>query len=225
LDDNIFIEDWPLPALVGDGGREIERLEFATSLQESPQYTAINLPQGTDRPLPTLEGHERQFEKSPWKHSNNRGTACCVQLERRYYADLTANETLLTFDYLLLGIAHVKSIKKLPMDGSDATYGYMSRFYTILPMIPPANAAAQSGLFCWPPASTTTNTTRLLQWKSRTYHCPPITFASGMAVSLSDSSKLIVGYGIDDEITNMVEINKRDVALRLFSPLPIFTVT
>jgi hypothetical protein len=219
LQDSIFIEDWPLPALVGDGGREIERLEFATSLQESPHYSATNQPQGMDRPLPALEGHELQFEKPPWKHSNNRGTACCVQLERRYYADLTANDTLLKFDYLLLGIAHVKSIKKLPMEGSDATYGYMSRFYTILPMIPPVNAAAQSGLFCWPPASIT-NTTRLLQWKSRTYNCPPITFASGIAVSLSDSSKLIVGYGIDDEITNMVEITKRDVAHRLFSPLP-----
>jgi hypothetical protein len=32
------------------------------------------------------------------------------------------------------------------MDGSDPTYGYMSRFYTILPTIPPINAAAQS----WP---------------------------------------------------------------------------
>jgi hypothetical protein len=92
---------------VGNGGREIERLEFNTSLQDSPQYSATKLPQGMDRPLPALEGHELQFEKPPWKHSNNRGTACCVQLERRYYADLTANETLLKFDYLLLGIAHV----------------------------------------------------------------------------------------------------------------------
>jgi hypothetical protein len=218
LQDEIFVEEWPLPRLSG-GGRETSRLEFGALLQDSPHYRLSGQIQGIDRPEPALEGQELLFVQSPWKYSNNRGTTCCIMLEREYYADLTGNETLLAHDYLLLGIAHVKSFKKLPMSNGDSSYGYLHRFYASLPIIPPTQTAAQSGLFCWPPASASPS--RLLQWMNHTYNCPPITFASGMTVSLADSSKLIVAYGIDDEISYMVEISKRDVALRLFSPIPV----
>ena len=221
LHDAIFVEKWPLPAL-GGGARHSAQLDFGASLQDSPHYRLSRQMQGLDRPEPALEGQELLFTNRPWKYCNNRGTTCCIVLEREYYADLTANETLRAHDYLLLGIAHVKSFKKLPMNDGNGSYGYLHRLYAILPTIPPTQTAAQSGLVCLPPASAPPSiASKLLQWKNYTYNCPPVTFASGMTVSLADSSKLIVAYGINDEISYMVEISKRDVALRLFSPVPV----
>jgi hypothetical protein len=177
-----------------------------------------------DRPEPALEGQELLFTNRPSKYGNNRGTTYCIVLERDYCEDLTANETLRAHDYLLLGIAHVKSFKTLPMNDGNGSYGYLHRLYANLPTIPPTQTAALSGLVCLPPQHLRRQAYSLQIAALEAlylYNCPPVTFASGMTVSLADSSKRIVAYGIDDEISYMVEISKRDVALRLFSPVPV----
>jgi hypothetical protein len=224
---DIFLEEWPLSARKGeDTGRYIGQLEFSSSLIQSTNYTWNPIPPDMYQPNPALEGDEEHLRRSPWRCSGNRGTACCISLEKTYYADLTANLTILSYSHLLIGIAHVKSFKKLSRsDGRNTSYGYLSRWYAILPTIPPTHVAAQSGLFCWPftDAAEIKFGSQLswLEWKNRTYHCPDITFASGLTVSLSNASNLMVGYGINDEVPLLAEITKRDVALRLFSPLPI----
>jgi hypothetical protein len=227
----VFVEEWPLSARKGeDTGRRISKLEFYPSIATTVRFNATLQPLGLHNPSPPLEGDEVHIQKSPWRYSGNRGTACCIRIEHEYYSDLTLNTTILSFSHILLGIAHVKSFKELARnDRPWTTHGYLSRFYAILPTIPPIHVAAQSGLFCWPhgdadagmPSDAITVKTSWLQWKNRTYACPDITYPSGMTTSLSNSSQLIVTYGINDHFSVLAMLSKRDVALRLFSAIPI----
>jgi hypothetical protein len=223
----VYVEEWPLPSRNDkEKVRRVSRLEFNPSIAESRRYDSTLLTLGMYSPDPLLVGDESQLKDDlEWGYSEDRGTTCCIRLEREFYADLTPNRTLLSFSHLILGIAHVKSYIALPRNETiQKIHGYLSRFYAILPTIPPIDVATQSPLFCWPHVLSYETETSIgnvsLQWKNRTYACPEITFSSGMTVSLSNSSRIIVAYGINDRIPVLAEISKRDVALRLFSPIP-----
>jgi hypothetical protein len=224
----VFVEEWPLPLGKGeDDGRRVSRLEFQPTVAESRRYNATLQPLGLYSPEPPLVGDELQFQKDmdQWRYSEDRGTVCCIRLEREYYADLTLNTSILSHPHLILGISHIQSLNILNWNAtSRKKRGYLSRFYSLLPTVPPIDVASQSPLFCWPymssPEHTLSGGDELLLWKNRAYACPEITFPSGMTVSLSNSSRIIVAYGINDRMPVLAEINKRDVALRLFSPIP-----
>jgi hypothetical protein len=120
------------------------------------------------------------------------------------------NSTSTSLSYILVGISHVKSVKRIPM-AHDQKYGYLSRWYAVRPTIPPMDVVAQSGLFCW-----VSDTNHTLEWNKVNYSCPVIQFPSGMTESLTDPSYIIVTYGIQDETSRIVSVRKRDIALRLF---------
>lgn len=230
--DKLFIEQWPLQRLSGGGGRLVGKVEHSnsTTFHDAYNYSMTNEWEGHERPIPAFAGHEQDFDKRPflYRASNDRGTACCVKLEQDYFSDIYSINTtashILPLPYIFVGISHVKSMKKLVMSHGDK-YGYLSRFYAFSPTLQPTETIAQSSLFCWGFPSTNERSKlhrkNLLKWRApREYACPVIQFASGMTESLSDPSKLIVAYGIDDQISRMVEIRKRDVAMMLFSPAP-----
>ena len=228
LDNRWFLEEWPLPRLSGSyGGRHVSEIEERQTGASTISYKVVSSLEGYADPESLFIGDERRFTKKPYLYriSNSRGTACCLKLEREYYEDMVFNSTVLAYDYVMVGIAHVKSRKRIIMTHGER-FAYLSSFYAFAPQVPGVETLAQTGLFCWGFPSKMERSRliqrRKLEWRREKgpYDCPVIQFPSGIVESISDQSKVIVAYGIDDEISRMVEIRKRDIALMLFSPVP-----
>uniref|UniRef100_A0A7S1VQS3 Uncharacterized protein n=1 Tax=Grammatophora oceanica TaxID=210454 RepID=A0A7S1VQS3_9STRA len=148
-----------------------------------------------------------------WRFRSDRGSACCIRIEKEYYADLTLNEEVLSQPYIMVGISHLKSFNSLPPDQS---FGYLSRLYAISPL-DGATVLATSGLFCLASGKEE----RYLQYiNNEVYNCPMIHFVMSIAINPIDPSKVAIAYGIDDVLGTMMETTKRELALHLFSPIP-----
>ena len=223
LENRWFLEEWPLP--YQSSGRHVSEIEERQTGASIISYKVVSSLEGYADPESLFIGDERRFTKNPYRISNSRGTACCLKLEREYYEDMVFNSTVLAYDYVMVGIAHVKSLQRINMTHGER-FAYLSSFYAFAPQVPGVETLSQTGLFCWGFPSKMERSRliqrRKLEWhrEKGPYDCPVIQFPSGIVESISDRSKVIVAYGIDDEISRMVEIRKRDIALMLFSPVP-----
>ena len=238
-----FIEIWPLPRQYAGtlNGRVVGPVRINETVPSNITFSLGPKAEGTNDPPPPFVGDEKDFLQFPllYRKTNARGTACCIRLERKHYQDLVSlnnnhknknNQTndWLDHPYLLVGVAHVKSRKRIQMT-QERRYGYLSNFYAFAPTVPPDQIVAQSPLFCWG-FPTTLERPRPIQlphddrlhWRQEKgpYNCPVVQFPSGIVDSISDPTTFIVAYGIEDQTSRMVEIRKRDVALLLFSPAP-----
>ena len=155
----------------------------------------------------------------------DRGTACCVRIDNVHFRDLVSDEAIRSHDYVLVGVAHTKSQGRMPSSQGDR-FNYLSRLYAFSPH-PPYPLVAISGLLCFgfprgeeagaDPYAELTQSKRLELYDHQ-FDCPNIHFVSGITEKVGDDSKMIVAYGVNDCVSRMVEINKRDFAERIFSP-------
>ena len=206
----LLLEEWPLPTprYVGTG-----RKVLSIRIFDDWRFDALESWESTEAaPEPSFQGPDAAFDRTSGNICDDRGTVCCVKLEKEYYQDLAA--PAMEDDYLLIGISHVKSFKRIRMSHGEK-YAYLSRFYAVRPTIPPTDIVAQSGLFCW----TGGVDDERMEWNGVVYDCPVIQFPSGMTESATNSSVLLVAYGINDVTSRIVQIKKRDVATWLFASL------
>ena len=176
--------------------------------------------------------------KGYYGQTRDRGSACCVRLERQYYESLLNDPTMdnrnvndqrsdrqkLALDqpYLLMGISHTKSKSRIP---STNTFIYLSRLYAFLPQHP-FHVVAGSGLFCFGHADKDDFDTPEPYWNlsrqdpliayNTTYNCPGLHFVSGITENPTDPSRVVVAYGVQDLLSRFVELHKQDLANHLF---------
>lgn len=147
-------------------------------------------------------------------YTYERGGACCLDFEHDGMP-------------LLLGIAHRKTVYKRS-DGEAmskngiASNHYFSIFYA-LHREAPYRTVARSGSLCFgfPNISDTiySELSRAdLQVGSLRYNCPRVHFVSGMTYAASNTSEVIISYGVNDCVPNMVMIRMEDIVRLLFSP-------
>jgi hypothetical protein len=211
-DDRLFLEEWPLPTpRFLEGGRKVSEIVMFDDWRFKASQTWESL----EAPEPSWRGPDQSFDRRVGNICDDRGTACCVSLEREYYHDLMEPSERDVPPYLLIGISHVKSFKRIPMSHGEK-YAYLSRFYAINPTVPPTDIVAQSGLFCW--TNNDNNSTEpQMEWNGNTYACPVIQFPTGISASVTDPTVVLVAYGINDAESRIVKVRKRDIAARLFS--------
>jgi hypothetical protein len=180
---------------------------------------------GTFRRTATLENEYRpppSFRSQEWggrKMSKDRNTACCAKLERRHFQDLVSSTVLLEEEYVQVGISHTKTVQSVITTLGARKMMYVSRLCAFSPRNV-TTVYSVSGSFCFgfgdDPMASYTKFNRL-EMMGTTYECPAIHFPSGI-VDKGDS--IVIAYGVNDCFSNMVEIDKRSIALHLFSSLP-----
>jgi len=171
------------------------------------------------------------------------GGACCVSLSREEalaqgsHINLAAESWGEHNDYLLVGLAHTSVVwrrwykDKLVPDSDKAMIPhthYVSFFYAFEPR-PPFNLRARSGYFCLGFAGddgteggmfnshSTLTKNRKLSQHNETFSCGQIHFISSFIEKVGDSSQTVVGYGINDCTSRLVEVSKKEIARMLFS--------
>jgi hypothetical protein len=144
--------------------------------------------------------------------TGDRGTACCATLANVHYSDLTFKQTVLDSPYLNIGISHTKMRHKYDMTLGGSRY--LSKLYAFSPTAP-GKVVAVSGHFCLPASEAQSREVNITGYK-----CPKIHFASGIVDSVDNASNVIIAYGIDDALSRMIVVPKRDIAMRLFSVIP-----
>jgi hypothetical protein len=172
-----------------------------------------------------MERHFAKKNEFRVDKSNHRGTACCVKIQ-------VPDESSGELHHLFVGVSHQKFVKR-PGSTSKVRYtdkGYLSSLYAFEPT-PPYRVVARSGSFCFGyPGSEEGKEnyhTNLTHARSLTMgekeNCPFITFVSGITEKAGDSSKIILGYGINDCISRFVEVDKSELVRLLFHPTGNFT--
>jgi hypothetical protein len=158
---------------------------------------------------------------------SDRGSACCLTLTWRGRA-------------ILVGITHAKTSWKTKFWLEDRRHRYgdrhhqygvgrnqfVSRFVGYSPGSP-FNVVALSGWFCLGFASEREGTRpggnslagkngqARLSLFNDSFDCPAIHFVSGMSEHVSDPSKAIIAYGVNDCYPRMIVIRKSAIARRL----------
>jgi hypothetical protein len=201
------LEEWPLPTpKYGVPGRKVSEIDIF----DDWRFKATQKWESSTEIQASFPGPDVLFTAKVGNVCEDRGTACCVKLHEEYYHDLLdpGQDRL---PYVLVGISHVKSFKRIQMSHGEK-YAYLSRFYAVRPTIPPTDIVAKSGLFCW-----VSETQEQLEWNGVSYHCPVIQFPTGFTESIADPTSVLVAYGINDVESRIVRVKKRDIALRLFS--------
>ena len=167
---------------------------------------------------------DAQTGEIPYRFSRDRGSACCIRLDKTMYQNFTKNATILSHDYALMGITHIKSFRRIPSPRGGEGFAYMSRLYAFAPT-PPFELLARSSMFCFgfgfgsitesPGYTRDLIRNDKLMIKDKVYQCPRITFISGMTETLSNDH-VIIAYGVNDCIPVMVKVEKQELAQRLF---------
>ena len=172
--------------------------------------------------------------RSPFKE-NAHGGACCVSfsLDEINVGGAQNNH----HESLLVGIAHTKvpwqpwySKAHIPKERKDLVphTHYVSFFYAFDPR-PPFQLRARSGYFCLGFAdsidsgeggtfnqhSILTHDRPLLQ-HNETFLCPQIEYISTFIEKAGDSSKTVVGYGLNDCTSRLVEVEKKEIVRMLY---------
>jgi hypothetical protein len=169
------------------------------------------------------------FEKGHYaiQQSGDRGTAGFVKLEILVDDNNDNNKTGQTSksQQLLLGVSHQKLFRfgDFKVEYSHATY--TSNFYAF-EQTPPYRVVARSGAFCMGFPSEEENEqnfySRLVRSRplimGEKENCPQVGFVSGITEKAGDDSKVIIGYGINDCVPRVVEIDKSEIVRLLFNP-------
>ena len=198
-----------------------------------------------DIPLPSffnVDAHQDWFPGSdePFK-SKPHGGACCVSFSK---TELNLGDARNNYNEsnLLVGIGHTKVAWK-PFYGKDSVpqeqkdrvphTHYVSLFYAFDPY-PPFEIRARSGYFClghvpmigdkfapteggrFNPHSILTRNRNLSQ-NFESFDCPQMHFVSSFIEKADDSSKTVIGYGLNDCTGRLVEVEKKEIVRLLYS--------
>mmetsp|Transcript_34072 Transcript_34072/g.69537 ORF Transcript_34072/g.69537 Transcript_34072/m.69537 type:complete len:861 (-) Transcript_34072:776-3358(-) len=176
-------------------------------------------------------GNNAPFEPfSPVAH----GGACCIELRKSQVLPVgNAMKTFGDHEYLLVGIAHspVKWKHWYNYHGvpeSDKALlpfqHYVSFLYAFEPY-PPFNLRARSGYFClgYPgedegtvnPNSVLTFNRKLRQ-HNETFNCAQIHFVSTLVEKVDEDNTIVIGFGLNDCTSRLVEVSKQEIAKLLF---------
>mmetsp|Transcript_29809 Transcript_29809/g.45441 ORF Transcript_29809/g.45441 Transcript_29809/m.45441 type:complete len:748 (-) Transcript_29809:928-3171(-) len=171
------------------------------------------------------------FLRRPYLLGKDQGGACCVKLEKKYYENLTTDQAIQKHDYLLMGISHRRTFRKVKNEDrsvGEEKFVYLSRLYAFAPESS-FDVVANSGMFCFGfpgdeealhlPYANATKSMNKLEIYNNVYPCPTVQLATGMTQNIEKPAHIIVSYGINDCIPRMVELHKQDLAHRLFLPL------
>ena len=198
----------------------------------------------------TVDAHEQWFPgaNAPFKEAAH-GGACCVSfsVEELSVGYFGGQDSIRPASSLLVGIGHTKvtwkpwygkeDVPQAEKDRVPHTH-YVSLFYAFEPT-PPFHIRARSGYFCLghAPLSTQDNElpsgesgisnahsiltrNRMLQQNNVIFDCPQMSFISSFIEKVGDSSKTIIGYGLNDCTGRLVEVDKREI-VRLLFPDPM----
>ena len=194
-----WIEFWPQAQSLG-------------RMQLDDPVGVLEIVKGINKP-PEYSFKDRQ----PFKSTGDRGSACCIKLERKYLAP-----ELQQHDFVYLGTSHVRSKPRSPGKNKKV---YFSRLYAFVPERP-FHLVARSGLFCLGSVDVVTTPqpfleltmSQQLQVRSIKYDCPQIHYVSGMTTTPGGNT-ILVTYGILDCVSQIVEIDKEEMARLLFTNL------
>jgi len=237
----VFEEIWKK----GTGKRRdfpIDRVNMRSVKEVGNSTNSDNVPLSS---FSTVDAHEDWFpgQEAAFKEAAH-GGACCVSFS---VDDLNLGGAKNNHhESLLVGIGHTKVIwkpwyakKHVPQEKKDLIphTHYVSLFYSFDPY-PPFHIRARSGYFClghaplgnskelppsesgiFNPHSILTRNRNLLQ-NNVTFDCPQMSFVSSYIEKVDDSSKTVIGYGLNDCTGRLVEVEKREIA-RLLYPDPM----
>lgn len=200
LNGTSWIEFWPSPHLVG---KLVSNGDVPLVVETNNNMTAFQPPRDS-------------FSAPRFSSTNDRGSACCVKMERHYLPP-ELQEEYRHLDYLYMGISHTRSKK-------DKKKIYMSRLYAFVPEFP-FELVARSGLFCLGSGShemrqpfRDLTLAQQMRLKRTEYDCPNFHYISGMTTSVSGND-VLVAYGVVDCASRIVEISKEEMARALFTNL------
>ena len=210
--------------------------------------TVGNVTEGRqDIPLPSffnVDAHHDWFpgNDAPFKEGAH-GGACCVSFSKD---ELNVGGTRSNVESnLLVGIGHTKvtwkpwySRARVPQERKDRVphTHYVSLFYAFDPH-PPFEIRVRSGYFClghvpmigdkfsptesgsFNPHSVLTRNRNLSQ-NFESFDCPQMHFVNSFIEKADDSSKTVIGYGLNDCTGRLVEVDKEDI-VRLLYPEPM----
>ncbi|KAL7472563.1 hypothetical protein ACHAXS_013828 [Conticribra weissflogii] len=233
---NTLKEHWAsLPRLIIDHGQDI----YKQFVEDSEYYKDST----TTRKLLPMKGNEIISEYLPMPRSNtsqkieneigkyfvprDRGSACCVQIEKKYYEDFFPSNLP---ESVMVGITHKKTALRMPSSRGRKSFIYLSNLYAFS-SYHPYQYIARSGLFCFGFANNQTDATsdsvasayseltkvQRVEFHGVSYDCPRIHFVSGITEKVGDDSRVIVAYGVNDCVSRFVEIAKRDLMIHLLS--------
>ncbi|KAL7530880.1 hypothetical protein ACHAXR_003724 [Thalassiosira sp. AJA248-18] len=205
-----------------------------------------NFTESEDAPLPklsTVDEHWFPGPNAPFKEAAH-GGACCVSFS---VDELNLGGTKNNHqESLLVGVAHTKvswkpwySKANTPQEKKDRVphTHYVSFFYAFDPY-PPFQIRARSGYFCLghvplasgdklPPTEGGTfnphsilTRNRMLQQNKIAFDCPQVHYISSFIEKVADSSKTVIGYGLNDCTGRLIEVEKREI-VRLLYPDPM----
>ena len=190
----------------------------------------------------TVDAHEGWFpgSEAPFKEAAH-GGSCCISFSAD---ELNLSGTRDDHrESLLVGIGHTKVTWKPWYNKKSTTQEqkdrlphthYVTLFYAFDPH-PPFHVRARSGYFClghvplteggedlppteggaFNPHSVLTRN-RMLQQNNVTFDCPQMSFVSSFIEKAGDSSRAVIGYGLNDCTGRLVEVEKREIVRLLF---------
>ena len=174
---------------------------------------------------------DETFLRRPYLLGREKGTACCTKLEKRFYQDFVTDPEILKHDYLLMGIGHRRTFRKVKNEDNTEgkeKFDYLSRLYAFVPEAP-FDLVANSGMFCFGfpedeeaehvAYANATKHFNKMEIYNKVYPCPTVQLATGMTEKVGDDDRIIVSYGVNDCVPRMVELHKQDLAHRMFLSL------
>ncbi|GAX18897.1 hypothetical protein FisN_8Hu114 [Fistulifera solaris] len=201
------------------GAREVVDLDSPCIKKPRDQQSEFLIRYDSRLPFPSfgttdeLEFVRRGLTNLP-PYTYERGGACCLHFEHNGLP-------------LLLGIAHRKTVFKKSDGQAMSKNGivsnhYFSTFYAFQRNAP-YRTVARTGNFCFGfPNTNDTLYSSLsrsdLKVGSLRYNCPRVHFVSGMTYAAHNHSEVIISYGVNDCIPNMVIVLMDDIIQLLFSP-------
>lgn len=215
----LYMEVWPI------GPREVKSISIEND--GNNVSASVNSYETKQLPQASFVSNEHLMGQQPYVFSRGRGSACCTQISKDLYRTMVGSKhKAMQYDYVLAGIDHVKSVQI-----RGKFYIYLSRLYAFAPVEPFA-VVARSGFFCFSSVKEPSQDPHVLllpnnydginnqlNIRKNPYDCPRVHFVSGMADSVTNSSQVIVSYGINDCVPRMVVVEKQELAEKLFLPM------
>jgi hypothetical protein len=213
-----ILEKYPM------GSKELFKLDVPCRSKELLEG-ALNITHNPRVPEPSIATAPRNHALYKVL-SNERGSACCVEIPDARPSQHTGNASIAA--PLLLGVSHSKTRFRQYTQrehGNLRANHFFSSFYA-MESTEPYTVVARSGQFClgFAPAQETDrgqnpyahmNQSPLIVDKAYA-SCPRIHFVSGVVEKADDPTQVIVAYGINDCIPRMVQVAKVDISRMLF---------
>ena len=203
----IMVEIWPT------GPHLVRSVNASKACDRTPEPSVTHIDDNDSIPSSFATTEEIDFPALGIQESlltRGRGSACCIEIQHD-------NQPY------LVGIQHSKTPsqrnKQLPVNVT--ANHYLSSLYAFEKHAP-YRIVAQSGWFCLgfnrdAPLTQATSWRKLIL--GRTFNCPRIHFVSGMTIKADDPNTVIIAYGVNDCLSNFVEVAVSDISQLLFGPI------